>query len=175
MSQYNKVMIFIDGSNIFHACRRQNLKLSYEKFMNILKKDRNVIRIFYYSGIKIPIKEEQNNFLKMLKHIDIEVITKPLKKRKVKCNKCGSIKITFLEKGIDASLSTDLLWYAIQNAYDIAILVSGDGDIIPPVDRIRLLGKKIELWAFKDSLSNDFRSLINKINLIDNIIDQIKE
>ena len=110
----------------------------------------------------------------MLKHLEIDVITKPLKLRRTKCSKCGFKKTIKIEKGIDASLSTDLLWYAIQNGYDIAILVSGDADYIPPVEKVRLLGKRIELWAFKNSLGSELRKKVDKLNFIDEILDKIK-
>lgn len=173
MSRYNKIMIFIDGTNIFLGCRRLNINIRYEKFINLLKKDRNIIRIYYYSGVDTPISKNQKKFLKMLKHLEIETITRPLKLRKIKCEKCGFVKQAKFEKGIDASLSTDLLWFASQNGYDTAILISGDADFIPPIKRVKLLGKRIELWAFKHTLGKELRNLVDKVYYIDDIIDQI--
>ncbi len=173
MSQFNKVMIFIDGSNVFKECRRLNIKIRYEKFINILGKNRNVMRSIYYSGKEVPPNPNQRRFFKMLRDNRIEVVTKSLKIRDETCPKCKQKYQKRIEKGVDAALATDLLWYAFQNSYDIAVLISGDSDFVPPVERVRLIGKQVDLWAFKGSLSPELKNIVDKINLIDNIIDQI--
>jgi len=47
---FNKIMIFIDGSNLFKGSKRKGFKFSYEKLIDILKTDRNIVRMYYYSG-----------------------------------------------------------------------------------------------------------------------------
>lgn len=173
MSQFDKVMIFIDGSNIYRSCRELNFKISYEKFLSILRKDRNVIRIYYYSGIKSK-RQEEGKFFKMLKILGVEIKTKLLKKRKVTCPSCGKIAKTYVEKGIDASLSTDLLWHAFQKSYDIGIVVSADADYIPPIERVRDLGRQVELWAFKHTLGRELKNKVDIVNYIDDIMDKIQ-
>lgn len=37
------------------------------------------------------------------------------------------------EKMVDVSLATDMVFYAAQDAYDVAILMSADGDLVPAV------------------------------------------
>ncbi len=173
MSQYDKVMIFIDGSNVFRSCKDLNIKMSYEKFLSILRKDRNVIRIYYYSGIKEK-RMEEGKFYKLLKHLGVDIKTKLLKKRDVTCRSCGNIAKTYVEKGIDASLSTDLLWHAFQKSYDVGIVVSADADFIPPIERVRDLGRKVELWAFKHALGKELKNKVDVVNYIDDIIDKIQ-
>ena len=171
MSQFNKIMIFIDGSNVFHGCKKLKFLISYEKFITLLRKDRNVMRVVFYTGIK-PGQEEMS-LLKLLKRIDVKVVTKLLKIRNFKCKSCDSSIQTFTEKGIDASMSTDLLWFAIQGGYDIAIIVSGDADFIPVVKRISSLGKKIELWTFKHMAGKELKEKVDKTLYIDDIISDI--
>jgi len=105
----------------------------------------------------------------------MEITTKLLKIRNVRCNSCKKVNKMYIEKGIDASLSTDLLWYAFQNAYDKAILITGDADFIPAVQRVRLLGKNIELWTFKHSVGKELKKNVDKVEFIDEIIDEIKK
>lgn len=173
MSQFDKVMIFIDGSNIYRSCKELNVKMSYEKFLSLLRKDRNIIRIYYYSGIKSKQQAEEK-FFKMLKHLGVEIKTKLLKIRFVTCQSCGKKAKTFVEKGIDASLSTDLLWHAFQKSYDTGIVVSADADYIPPIERVRDLGRRIELWAFKHTLGSELKDKADNVNYIDDILDKIK-
>lgn len=35
-----KVAIFIDGGNMFHACNYMQIKINYKKLIDILRKDR---------------------------------------------------------------------------------------------------------------------------------------
>jgi len=174
MAQYNKVMIFIDGSNLFHSCRDLKIKIKYEKFLPLLKQDKNVIRIFFYTGIKPPGSKEKA-FIKMLQYLEMDVTTKLLKVRYVTCRACKKKSKIFTEKGIDASLATDLLWYAFHNAYDMAIIVTGDADFIPPIERARSLGKRIELWAFKHTLGKELKGIVDKVFYIDDIVEEIKK
>jgi uncharacterized LabA/DUF88 family protein len=63
-------------------------------------------------------------------------------------------------KGVDISLTTDMLTHAFQNHFDVAILMAGDGDYGPLVGRVKSLGKLLWVWFFgdeKDGLSPALR------------------
>ena len=47
------------------------------------------------------------------------------------------------EKGVDVLMAVDLLVGAYENIYDTAILVSGDGDFVPAIQRVQKLNKKV--------------------------------
>ena len=55
------------------------------------------------------------------------------------------------EKMVDVWLATDMVFYAAKDTYDVAILVSADGDLVPGVKRVCELGKKVELIFFPQS------------------------
>jgi len=80
------------------------------------------------------------------------------------------------EKKVDVIIAIDIVSLAYENAYDIAILVSGDGDFIPVVKKVTELEKKIELWAFRYSLSNALREELKPkdIYYLDDILSEIK-
>lgn len=50
-----------------------------------------------------------------------------------------------MEKGVDVKIATDMLWYAVHDLYDVAILISGDGDFADVVQRVKDLGKHVEV------------------------------
>ncbi|GAG94225.1 unnamed protein product, partial [marine sediment metagenome] len=60
-------------------------------------------------------------------------------------------------------------------AYDKAVLVLGDGDFIPVVDKLMEMNKPVELWAFKYSLSHALMEKIEEGNLfyLDDILMNI--
>ena len=175
MNSNEKFMVFIDGSNVFHGQDRLNFKIDYKKFRDLLKTDRNIIRIYYYEGVRTPITAGKNKYFKSLRHLEMDVLTRPLRKRKFECKKCDYKTDIYYEKGIDASLSTDLLWHAFQKSYDTAIIITSDDDFMPPIKRVKLLGRRVEVWGFKESIGRDLKKEADKIIYINDIIDQIKK
>ena len=59
------------------------------------------------------------------------------------CPQCGAGYTGKPEKGVDAALVTDLLALAWQGAYDVAVLVSSDGDFVPAVEHVQAKGLKV--------------------------------
>jgi uncharacterized LabA/DUF88 family protein len=63
---------------------------------------------------------------------------------------------------------------AWENAYDVAILVSGDADYVGAVSKVMSKGRNVEVAAFLHSLSRELRNAaLNKI-ILDDYIPQIK-
>lgn len=50
------------------------------------------------------------------------------------------------EKGVDTQLATDLIVFS--DIYDVALLVSGDADYIPPVSAVKNKGKLVYSVSF---------------------------
>ena len=79
-------------------------------------------------------------------------------------------KVEFAVKGDDIYLATDMLSFAYENVYDIAILVSGDGDFVPVIKKVQKLGKNVENAYFSISRSDFLRSVCNSSVLLDEIL-----
>ena len=157
-----KVMIFIDGSNLYHVllknCGRSDLMFSsFGK--KLAGKDRELKKIFYYNVKqelqgKIKIPEEQKKFLKSLEKIDnLEVKLGIWKEQN------GSI----VEKGVDVLLATDLVLNSVKNKYDTAIIVSGDGDFFPAIEAVKKEGKRVEVAAFESNISKEASDSADKV------------
>ncbi|MBI3920782.1 MAG: NYN domain-containing protein [Armatimonadetes bacterium] len=65
------------------------------------------------------------------------------------CPSCHAPLAGTREKGVDTAIVTDLLSLAWENAYEIAILVTSDADMIPCVERLQEKGFKVinATWA----------------------------
>ena len=59
------------------------------------------------------------------------------------CPQCSTAFERAPEKGVDAAIVTDLLTLAWQRAFDVAILLSSDADMIPAVERVQERGLKV--------------------------------
>ena len=160
------VMIFIDGSNMFHSIKRfkTGYRLDYEKLVKHLVRDRNLVRPYYYCSIGVPPRPQQINFLKKLRTLRFTVVDKPLKKR-------GE---TYVEKGVDVALVTDLLSMAYKNAYDVAIVVSGDKDVQGAIEEVKRSGKRVEVAAFGSATSEDMKTCGDDFVDLESIADQIQ-
>ena len=67
--------------------------------------------------------------------------------------------IKIKEKCVDIGLAVDMLYMAFAggavDAYDTAVLLTGDKDFIPAMEKTRLVGKKVVLCSVRNSCSKD--------------------
>ncbi len=162
-----RVIIFIDNSNIFKGFRKYNIKADYEKLKNIINKDRNLEEIYLYEGIVYPISPEKKKWYKDLRKNSGYVIKASFDKRTFR---------NAIEKKIDINIAIDIISLAYENAYDTVVLVSGDGDFVPVVKKVKELNKNLELWAFRYSLANALKEELEERNIfyLDDILSKIK-
>jgi uncharacterized LabA/DUF88 family protein len=59
------------------------------------------------------------------------------------CPFCNLPLVRSREKGVDTAIVTDLLSLAWEGAFDVAVLVSSDADMIPCVERLQEKGLKV--------------------------------
>ena len=71
-------------------------------------------------------------------------------------------KFEYSVKGDDIYLATDLISLAYEDGYDIAIVVSGDGDFVPAIQKVQKLGKKVENAFFNISRSSYLKQVCDK-------------
>lgn len=58
-----------------------------------------------------------------------------------------------VEKNLDTQLCTDLVKGAALGTFDVAILVTNDGDFVSAITTAKEFGKGVELVFFKNGLS----------------------
>lgn len=162
-----RITVFIDNSNIFMGFRKYGIKADYEKLKDIITKGRKLHGIFLYEGIVYPMSSEKKKWYKDLSEKSGYIV------------KTSFDKIAFnyaSEKKIDIKIAIDVISLAYEDAYDTAVLVSGDGDFVPVIKKIKELDKHIEVWAFRYSLANALKEELKQENLyyLDDILSRIK-
>lgn len=155
-----RVMVFIDGSNLFWACRALNFRIDLKKLVDELVKDRYLLRPCYYCAIPENQPQSQVNFHRTLKYLGFRVVAKMLKSRR---NEEG--KPIYVEKGVDVALVTEMLSMAFKNAYDVAILVAGDDDYLGAVEEIKNMGKRVEIASFEYDSEKDERLISGDLKM----------
>ena len=174
-----RVFIFIDGSNFYHNLKsiNRNTNINFAKFAAKITREvgqklgRQVLlrKVYYYNA---PIDastdptgaSKQQRFFNRLSFItNFKVKLGRLEPRDVKCPICkGSAEIVcaacgqktttrYEEKEVDVTLAVDMLSFARNNLYDIAVLVSDDGDFASVLKELEYMGKVTVFAGFHDT------------------------
>lgn len=193
-----RVSIYIDGGNFYHLVLRKlgstELDFDFDKFATFLENGRKIVekgKRFYIGTVfekegDLKSREamsKQTKLFTILSAAQWEIKTSKLRERTEEIvidsrviefqeiKKFGIEKIHYTrlrEKGIDVKLATDLIVGAIDNKYDVAIVVSSDNDIIPAIDWVRKrANKKVEYIGFSiPDEKNDEKSTKPSLTLI---------
>ena len=161
----HRVAIFIDGSNLYHALRGNFRRhdLNFTEFTNKLCGARSLFRTYYYNVLQDSAQRPEG-YREQREFLDILDKTPRLEVR------LGSTKLAQgipVEKGIDIMLATDLLYFAWNDFYDVAILVSGDSDFAYALQAVKNMGKYVEVAYFENGVSRDLLNVADDRHLLD--------
>ena len=167
-SQYHspedRVMVFIDGSNVFNRLREleRRINLDYGKFVAKLVGGRRLVRAYFYGARVDQTREPSAHQNQQRLHYNLNRIPRFELRlgRLVYPPATGS---TPYEKGVDVRLATDMLLHASQRTYDIAILVSSDTDFEDVVQRTKDLGRNVEVILFGAGGSQALRVVADEV------------
>jgi len=176
-----RVILFVDGNNFYYGLKSvygENKSLSNFDFVKLGEKLFNgekLIRVFYYNA-PLHINEnptkywrQQKFFAKLRKERKIELRLSRLQKRKIK----GTNQFYYVVKGDDIHLAAEMVKEAYENSFDVAILVSGDGDFVPAIKITQGKNKEVHNAYFKQSMSWELKQTCNKsIRLAKEILDK---
>lgn len=150
-----RVAIFIDGSNLYHSLVELlgHARLDFGKLVEKLAIGYELYRTYYYNAqlnqqADPEAYRAQQRFLSSLRTLPFfELRLGVLKPR-------GN---TWVEKGIDVKVAVDMIGMAYKNQYDVALLVSGDGDYVDCVRAVKDAGNHVVNAYFVSSQSPALR------------------
>ncbi|MGC8506494.1 MAG: NYN domain-containing protein [Thermoplasmata archaeon] len=175
MNPYERVMVFIDGSNVFRSMLNYNaqngdsFRIDYLKLRDELCAGRNMIRAYYYGSEDSSRADAQKGFQEKLRSSGFEVVIRPLKTYQ---HDDGSEFL--IEKGLDIALATDFISLAWEGAFDTAVIVSGDSDYMEAVRRVKQKGRRVEIASFRNSLAAEMRTVGDRTVILDDILERIR-
>ncbi|KHO54327.1 MAG: hypothetical protein QT10_C0017G0022 [archaeon GW2011_AR19] len=175
MKNEERIVILIDGSNFYYSTAKKGKKVDFQKLIKELIGSRTLVKTHYYvAPLDIEVNEEKywghQRFLDKLRRIPkFEVVLCALKKIK------SDGKNIYVVKGDDVKMSNTLIMGAVDNLYDIAIVVSGDEDFIDSIKIVReRYGKKVENAYFSRSSSLNLRNSCDSIINLNKIINKLE-
>jgi len=144
-----RVAIFVDGSNLYNGMREnlRNTRVNLAELIHQLLRERPLHRAYYYNApltddYDEELREGQQRFFESLRRIPYVTVRFGRLHRRPD----GSM----VEKGIDVAIAVEALSLAFQDAYDTALLVSGDGDYVELVETLKRYGKHVECAMFRN-------------------------
>ncbi len=164
MTAVDRVCLFIDGSNFYHALREAGwpVSIDFQKLAGELTgPDRRLVHTYYYNTpLTRPRPDDpdfdrkdrkvrsQQRFLNALRFIP-NLTFRPGRFQRLPNG-------TQVEKGVDVALAVDMLTLAFKDRYDVAILISSDADFRAAVETVKFeTGKVVELCQVEGARAYD--------------------
>lgn len=161
-----KIVIFIDGSNLFYTAGMMNLEIDYIKLVETLvepkQTDEKLLRVYFYTGIDAS-SDNHVNWLYFMRRTGFKMVTKnlvvyPDGTKKANC---------------DVEMAVDMV--SLVGSYDTAILVTGDGDLTRAVEHLVNNGIQVHVCGHRSNTNEqliksadrfiDLETIKNKISL----------
>lgn len=163
-----RIAIFIDGSNLYNGMRDNvsSTRVNLQELIKQLKGDRELVRTYYYNApltddYESDLREGQQRFFESLRRIPYVTVRLGRLHRRHD----GSL----VEKGIDVAIAVESLSLAYEDAYDVALLVSGDGDYVELVEAIKRRGKHVECAMFKNQSAGVLLEYVDVFHPLDEL------
>lgn len=145
------ISVFIDGANFFYMQRKLGWWIDPKKLLDFIKTKGEVVDAVYYVGVEAPPEARQQAFLNYLGHVGFSLETKTLK---TIIQDDGSEK---RKANLDIEIVLDM-FNTIEH-YDMAVLLSGDGDFERPLRLLKARGKRFLVLSTHGFVAKEIREV----------------
>ncbi len=164
-----RVMIFIDGSNLYHSLKKffERADIDMGRFAQKLLERRRLVRIYYYNA-RVGRREEPERYKDQQAFFDSVAAVPYTELRLGRLVYINWPDTPPYEKGVDVQLATDLLTHSFKSNFDVCVLVAGDNDYVGALQAVKDNGKHVEVALFgKERGSRQLREVADRIINID--------
>lgn len=177
MENRKKVIVYVDGFNFYYGLKSKKWKKFYwldfvNFFESFLKPYQDLIEVNYFSARPTDYgKHDRQDKLFQANKCNprFNLILGKYLKKEIICKNCGVKIHSFEEKETDVRIATKILADAYNKRCDIAIIVSADSDLIPPVEMIREFNplQKVYVYFPPNRYSSNLASLSDATRKLD--------
>lgn len=166
-----RVVAFIDGFNLYFGMREAGFDncrwLNVNKLViSLLKPHQALVGIKYFTSrvSNNPDKQKrQSTYIDALESTGTKIIYGNYQDGSTECKRCGHIWRTAKEKMTDVNIATAIIVDAYKDEFDMAMLISGDSDLTPPIREVHNLFKNKRVFiAFPPKRHNSSMALVAK-------------
>lgn len=161
-----RVIVYIDGYNLYHGLKAKGWRRLYWldlwKLGEELLKPGQTLEAVRYFTTRIkgpePSRRRQEVYLEAItiERARLSIDYGHFLEKTAECFKCGATWPRHEEKKTDVNIACRLVEDAMDDRYDVAIVVSGDSDLVPPIELVkRRWGTKRLIVAFPPNRVSD--------------------
>ncbi len=133
-----RVVLFIDGANLYSAARGLDFDIDYKKLLGLFKSKARLTRAFYYTALVEG--QEYSPIRPLIDWLDYNGYTMVTKPTKEFTDSMGRRRI---KGNMDIELAIDML--EMSEHMDHAVLFSGDGDFRRLVEAVQRRGVRVSV------------------------------
>jgi uncharacterized LabA/DUF88 family protein len=153
-----RLAFYIDGFNLYFGLKDKGWRKYYwlnlyEMCSRLLRPKQELIKIRYFTAHINKANEDkrkrQLTYLEALKTLPLlEIHYGRYLATRQKCFNCGHSFLKHNEKKSDVNIAVKLITDALDGLYDSAVLISGDSDLTPAIEALKLYFPKKKVLLF---------------------------
>ena len=143
-----RVIAYIDGFNLYFGLKQARFKRYYwldvaALARTLLRPGQQLVATHYFSarirdnGHNVADQRRQNDYLEALATQGVRCHFGHYLEKPKRCRQCGAQWREYEEKMTDVNIAIQLMTDAFDDAFDVALVMSGDSDLTTPVRRVR--------------------------------------
>lgn len=134
----NRIVIFIDGSNINHTMKDLGWDIDWNKLKSYFSNEGHLVNVFYYMVEKKPLSIKCQDYQSALRNIGYII-----KKKDLKTIYCSESKTSIYKGDMDVNLTVDVI--KAENTFDTCVFLTGDSDFVPLIEYLDSIGKIVKV------------------------------
>jgi len=140
-----RVIAYVDGFNLYFGLKESGFQRYFwlnikSLVQNLLKPNQTLVGVKYFTSLvtnNVEKRLRQKAYINTLMTVEgIQIVYGTFQSELAHCNICGIDSRENNEKMTDVNIATHLLSDFYTDQFDMAMLVSGDTDLVPPIKLI---------------------------------------
>jgi uncharacterized LabA/DUF88 family protein len=163
----NRMAVFIDGRNVHYRLVQLGWPTEYDVMVFAeaisVSQHFNLVAVYYYNATPLSQftpEPEYGQQLRYYAHIESQLGDRFRKGFLIDAG--GRL----IEKQVDVKLALDLAFCAVRDEYDIAALVSADGDFGAAAEEAQRVGKRIINYVFRMQRSFNLAQVCDEVRFL---------
>ena len=167
-----KVIVYIDGFNLYHSIKDLGKQHEYLKWQNLAKlpkqflsKNDNILSINFFTAYptwKQDSYARHKIYVRILQDLGVNIIFGNFKTKDMYCDNCKRHIKKHEEKQTDVNIATQIVQDIYEKKPNIIQIISGDTDLIPPIKIAKEKNINIQVVIPVARRANEFDSIVDK-------------
>lgn len=143
-----RVVAYVDGFNLYFGLKHSGFKRYYwldaaALAASLLKPGQQLVATHYFTarirdnGHNVADRKRQNDYLEAVALQGVQCQFGHDLEKTRECRKCHASWPDYEEKMTDVNIAIQLLLDALDDAFDVALVISGDSDLTTSIHRVR--------------------------------------